>query len=198
MPVSILPAAALDGYLSNRARKYELLFGRVASIEDTGNAFLVELADCITPQSGASVQVTFRNFGNYGREMLYERFIAGNIRIGCHISVLCSLWEEQTEYGIQATRTALDYRYAGMWRFKGALGEKHVFFGTPNTTNLGKGFLRFSEGTRTRHFDRLVYFPKIDASRFLAQDRTYMVCICGEEKQYQGMQTYVCTQCTTL
>lgn len=193
----LLDQRQLDGYVfqSPGAPPCELLSGNIMYIYEFEDSMVVYLRGSMF-ENGAWVsrtaKVLFRDRGA-DRKLLATRFKASKAEVGSYMSVLIMIQNKE--------RIVLDFKFHGLWRLSGYLGEKNVILGKAfdYSERQGVGSVKFldynNRGPGQKLYKRFIRFKESTlqyASVFQTRDKPFAVCICGPESKNSSYSTYDC------
>ncbi len=194
----ILGPTDLEGYVfqSPGAPRCELLVGVISKVQITQDAMIVTIRG-ENEENGQKIMrsatIFFKNRGN-SRKMLKTRGIAAGLTNGVFISILSMQRNNQ--------RIAMDFKFSGLWRFKGYKGEINVIFGKYNDLLIQNNLVSF------RFFDynaseKFYYRWTVDIAApqlleqakkdfFSVSKNQACICVCGPSIVEKGTHSYNC------
>lgn len=194
----VLGSTDLEGYVFQTpgGPPCELLTGVVSKIQVVDDAVVVSLRGYNLENGHKVMRVASIMFQNRGsnRKMLKTRVIAAGVTNGVYLSVLVMQRNNK--------RIAMDFKFSGLWRFKGYKGEINVLFGKYEDLRLQENLVAF-RFLDYNTYQKCYYRRTVDISEtkmlarakrdFLASNaRRACICICGAEQKNGSMSSYHC------
>lgn len=192
----ILGPSDLEGYLfqSPGGPQCELLFGKVVKTVIASQVLLVSLCGYIIYDGMKKWYIATVIFQDRGpdRRMLHTRLIAAGVCNGAYLTILAMRRNDK--------RIALDFKYSGLWRLKGYMGEKNVLVGKYTDLKIKNDHIsiRFLDYNAAR---KCYYRRTVDISEeklpmakecFIKANKNVCICVCGPECRDGDMPIYNC------
>ncbi len=194
----VLGPADLEGFVfqSPGAPRCELFAGVISKVQITQDAMIVTIRG-ENEENGQKIMrsatILFENRGG-SRKMLMTRGIAAGLTSGVFVSILSMQRNNQ--------RIAMDFKFSGLWRFKGYKGEINVLFGKYSDLRIQNNIVsfRFWDYNASEHFyyrwtvditaTQILEEEKIDFSSVKRKEAC--ICICGPSIVAKGIHSYNC------
>lgn len=187
----ILSPSDLEGYIK-AGPKYELLIGQIIGVQKTAPDETVLLLE----HEGVKARVYFRDRGSWESMLSSRILMCDNDKrplTGSFISVL--VYYKLEENGL--IRVAKNFKFRGLWSFKGYKGVKNILVGHPS--RIGDNVLKFEEYGNSKLYRRKAILPQ---GQFTKRYQYLCVCVCESEYiEKENVQlresTLVSTACYT-